>query len=63
MDGVKVALGGRGMPVEADAGKIGRSGEPWCIFRCLSLKRQFSLDPAFFRYTLPRSGRLSPGQG
>ena len=30
MDGVKVALGNRGMTVEA-ARKIGRSGEPWYI--------------------------------
>ena len=29
-DGVKVALGKRGMTVEA-ARKIGKSGEPWCI--------------------------------
>ena len=30
MNGVKVALGNRGMTVEA-ARKIGNSGEPWCI--------------------------------
>ena len=30
MDGVKVALGNRGMTVEA-ARKIGKSGEPWHI--------------------------------
>ena len=30
MDGVKVALGNRGMMVEA-ARKIGKSGEPWYI--------------------------------
>ena len=30
MDGVKVALGNRGMTVEA-ARKIGKSGEPWYI--------------------------------
>ena len=33
MDGVKVALGNRGMTVEAEfnARKIGKSGEPWYI--------------------------------
>ena len=34
MDGVKVALGNRGMRVEAardNARKIGKSGEPWYI--------------------------------
>ena len=30
MDGVKMALGNRGMTVEA-ARKTGKSGEPWCI--------------------------------
>ena len=30
MDGVKVALGNRGMKVEAER-KIGKSGEPWYI--------------------------------
>ena len=30
MDGVKVALGNRGLTVEA-ARRIGNSGEPWCI--------------------------------
>ena len=30
IDGVKVALGNRGMTVEA-ARKIRKSGEPWCI--------------------------------
>ena len=29
IDGVKVALGNRGMTMNA-ARKIGRSGEPWC---------------------------------
>ena len=42
MDGLKMALGSRGMTVEAgqqtdNAQKIGRSGEPWCIWRWLSL--------------------------
>ena len=33
MDGVKVALGKRGMTAEAarQCAKIGTSGEPWCI--------------------------------
>ena len=31
MDGVMVALGNRGMTVEA-ARKVGKSGEPWYIF-------------------------------
>ena len=33
MDGVKVALGNRGMMVglRDNARKIGKSGEPWCI--------------------------------
>ena len=30
MDGAKVALGNRGMTVDA-ARKTGKSGEPWCI--------------------------------
>ena len=30
MDGVKVALGNRGMTMEAKQ-KIRKSGEPWCI--------------------------------
>ena len=36
MDGVQVALGSRGMTgvwrLRDNARKIGRSGEPWCIF-------------------------------
>ena len=34
MDGVKMAFGSRGMTVEAaqQCRKIGRSGEPWCIY-------------------------------
>ena len=33
MNGVKAALGSRGMTVEAElqCGKIVKSGEPWCI--------------------------------
>ena len=32
MDGVKVALGDRGITVEAArARRIGKSGEPWCM--------------------------------
>ena len=45
MDGVKVALGNRGMTVEA-ARKIGKSGEPW----------PYLLGPVFFRTALPCFG-------
>ena len=31
MDGVKVALGNRGMTVEAARRKTGKRGEPWYI--------------------------------
>ena len=45
------------------ARKIWRSGEPWCICGWLGLTWPFMLGPAFFRTTLPRSGRLWPGEG
>ena len=47
MDGVKAALGNRGMTVEA-ARKIGKSGEPWFICNLMSFLRPFLLDPVFF---------------
>ena len=63
VDGLKMALGSRGMLVEA-AQKTGRIGEPWCLCRWLSLITQAFLHcPAFFRTALRRSGGLSPGEG
>ena len=58
MDGVNVALGNRGMTVEAarQCRKIGRSGEPWYICNRMSLTRPFLLGPVFFRTALPCSG-------
>ena len=62
MDGVKVALGNRGMKVEA-ARKIGKSGEPWYI--CNSM----SSTAAIFAWLCVLSHRplvlwwLSPGCG
>ena len=51
IDGVNVALGNRGMTLEADK----ESGELWgiCI---LSFQRPFLLGPVFFRTALPCSG-------
>ena len=55
MDGVMVALGNRGMAVEA-ARKIRKSGEPWDICNWMSFTRPFLLDTVFFRTALPCSG-------
>ena len=55
MDGVKVALGNRGMTVEA-ARKIGKSGEPWHIRNWMSFTRLFLLGTLFFRTALSCSG-------
>ena len=55
MDGVKVALGNRGMTVEA-ARKIGKSIEPWYICNRMSFRRPFLLGTVFFRTALPSSG-------
>ena len=55
MDGVKVALGNRGMTVEA-ARKTGKSGEPWYICNWTSFTRPFLLGPVIFRSALPSSG-------
>ena len=57
MDGVKVALGNRGMTVEAawQCGKTGESGEPWYICNWMSFTRPFLLGPVFFRSALPCS--------
>ena len=46
MDGVKVALGNRGMTVEADR----KSGEPWYI--CNPMNFTFLLGTVFFRPSL-----------
>ena len=46
MDGVKVALGNRGMTVEAarQCAKDRKTGEPWYIcYNCMSFTRQFCL--------------------
>ena len=54
MDGVKVALGNRGMMVEAARQcEKNRSWEP-CNW--MSVTRQFLLGPVFFRTALPYSG-------
>ena len=55
MDGVKVALGNRGMTVEA-ARKIRKSGEPWYKYVTMSFTRPFLLGTVFFRTALPCSG-------
>ena len=52
MDGVKVALGNRGMTVEAAR----KSGEPWYICNWISFTWPFLLGPVFFRTDLPCSG-------
>ena len=51
MDGVKVALGNRGMTVEAERqfSKERESGEPWCICNWMSFTRPFLQGPVFFR--------------
>ena len=58
MDGVKVALGNRGMTVEAapQCGKIGKSGEPWYICNWMNFMLPFLLGPVFFQTALPCSG-------
>ena len=48
MDGVKVALGNRGMTVEA-ARKTGKSGEPWYICNWMSFTGHFCLALCSFR--------------
>ena len=74
MESVKVALGSRGMMVEVEQKKIGRSGEPWCICRCLSSTRPFlrfsSVLSRFFFYVVPveprnqeRGNRISTRRG
>ena len=62
MDGVKVALGNRGMTVEA-ARKIGKSGEPLYICNSMSFTRPFLLGPVFFRTELPCSGGYQMERG
>ena len=62
MDGVKVALGNRGMTVEA-ARKTGKSGEPWYICNRMSFTRPFLLGPLFFRTALPCSGGYHTERG
>ena len=52
MDGVKVALGNRGMTVEAE----GKSGEPWCMCNRMSFTLPILLGTVFFWTTLPCSG-------
>ena len=58
MNGVKVALGNRGMTVEAgiNARKILKSGEPYYICNSMSFTHPFLLCPVFFRTALPCSG-------
>ena len=58
MDGVKVALGKRGVTVDAarQCGKIGKSGEPYYICKWMNFTPTFLLGPVRFRTTLPCSG-------
>ena len=58
MDGVKVALGNRGITVEAarQCAEYRKSGEPWYKCNRMSFMRQFLLGTVFFRIALPRSG-------
>ena len=55
MDGVKVAVGNRGMTVEA-ARKTGKSGVPWYVCDSMSFTRPFLLGPVFFLTALPYYG-------
>ena len=55
MDGVKEALGNRGMTVAA-ARKTGKGGEPWYICNWISFTPPFLLGTVFFRTALPCSG-------
>ena len=57
MDGEKVALGSRGITVEA-AREIGKSGESWCACNWMSFTRLFLLGPLFFRTSLPCSAEV-----
>ena len=62
--GVKVAMGNRGMTVEAEHSmmtslfprKIGKSGEPGCISIWMSFTCPFLLGPVFFRTAITCSG-------
>ena len=61
MDGVKVALGNRGMTVKSARQwrKIGKSREPWHIHNRLNFTLPFLLGLVFFRTALSWS---SPGE-
>ena len=50
MDGVKAALGNRGMTVEAAI------GNPWCICNRMRFTWSYLLGPVFFLAALPSSG-------
>ena len=52
MDGVKVALGNRGMRWRL----FRKSGEPWYISNVMSFTQPFLLAPVFFWTALPCSG-------
>ena len=58
MDGVKVAMGNRGMTVEAgrQCAKDGKSREPRYICNRMSFTRPFLLGPVFFRTALSCPG-------
>ena len=63
MDGVKMALGSRGMMGEAARQCLkDKELEPWCICRWLSLTWLFLHGPAFV-WTSSCSGGSSPGEG
>ena len=55
MDGVKVALGNRGMMVGA-ARKMAKSGGPSYTCNCMSFNRPFLLGTVFFWTAFPSSG-------
>ena len=61
MDGVKVALGNRGMIVE-DVRKIGKSGDPWYIFNNEFHVANFP-RPCVLSDRPPMLWWLSPGEG
>ena len=62
MDGVKMALGNRGIMVEA-ARKIGKSGEPWYICNLMSFTLPLLLGTVFFRTALLCSNGNHPERG
>ena len=65
MDGVMVALGSRGMTVEA-ARQCVKDRKEWrtlVYMQIIEYDELFCLVPVFSRSTFPRSGGLSPARG